>query len=678
MTIQHRLAIALLIPLCVTLSAVAQEKIGKIPVKFGKVTPEDFKVNTATLDSAADAVVIADFGTSSFEGNNKGWFSLMYKHSKRIKIIRKQGFDAATVTIPLYVSGNTAEKIESLRASTYNLEDGKVVETRLDDKSIFTDKVSKHWQHKKFTLPALKEGSIIEYTYTQSSPYLFNLQPWTFQGIYPCLWSEYQVDMPNFFQYVTIGHGFLPMNSSVIDTRHVNFNMVEPGGADKDERFTYDDDVNTRRWVMQNVPAMKEEAFTTTLYNYLSRVEFQLRGYSFRNQPPKDIMGNWQTTSEELMKNEEFGADLDKNNSWLDDSLKVITKGATNPREKAGKIYNWVRDNLTCTSHHDLYVSNPIRTTYKNRNGNEADINLLLLAMLRHEKIEADPIILSTRNNGFANEIYPLLTQFNYVVDLVKIDDGFFYLDASEPWLAFGKLPGRCYNGAGRMVNKEHPMFVTLDPDSLTESKMTLAMINKAEKGSGLVAHITSTPGFDEACNLRESVRSDGQQALMKKIQAAYSGEMSPSNLEIDSLKQPEQPLQIGYDVAITPDAGSDLFYFNPMMAEAYKENPFKAADRKYPVEMPYSMDEVYTLTMDIPEGYDVDELPKSVKVTYNDNEGYFEYLIVKSGENIQMRSRIKLKKANFKPEDYGSLRDFFAYIVKKQSEQIVFKKKKA
>jgi hypothetical protein len=35
------------------------------------------------------------------------------------------------------------------------------------------------------------------------------------------------------------------------------------------------------------------------------------------------------------------------------------------------------------------------------------------------------------------------------------------------------------------------------------------------------------------------------------------------------------------------------------------------------------------------------------------------------------------LNKANFQPEDYNTLRDFFAYVVKKQSEQIVFKKKK-
>jgi hypothetical protein len=113
------------------------------------------------------------------------------------------------------------------------------------------------------------------------------------------------------------------------------------------------------------------------------------------------------------------------------------------------------------------------------------------------------------------------------------------------------------------------------------------------------------------------------------------------------------------------------------MLNEGYKENPFKSADRKYPVEMPYAMDETYTLSMDIPEGYVVDELPKSTRVLFNDDEGFFEYLIVKGDGNIQFRSRIKFNKANFKPEDYASLRDFFGFVVKKQSEQIVFKKKK-
>jgi len=80
---------------------------------------------------------------------------------------------------------------------------------------------------------------------------------------------------------------------------------------------------------------------------------------------------------------------------------------------------------------------------------------------------------------------------------------------------------------------------------------------------------------------------------------------------------------------------------------------------------------------MEIPNGYVVDELPKSARVAMNDNDGMFEYLIDQSGNTIRLKSRLQIKKATFLPEDYQGLRDFFDYVVKKHSEQIVFKKKK-
>ena len=55
-----------------------------------------------------------------------------------------------------------------------------------------------------------------------------------------------------------------------------------------------------------------------------------------------------------------------------------------------------------------------------------------------------------------------------------------------------------------------------------------------------------------------------------------------------------------------------------------------------------------------------------------------FEYLIAKNENSIQLRSTVKLNKATFLPDDYQTLRDFFGYIVKKHSEQIVLKKIKS
>ncbi|HEY6899901.1 MAG TPA: DUF3858 domain-containing protein, partial [Puia sp.] len=460
--------------------------------------------------------------------------------------------------------------------------------------------------------------------------------------------------------------------------RRGHFSMTDPGGAGKDERFSFEDDVITHRWVMKNVPAMKEEPFTTTLDNYIAKIEFQLSRYNFPGGLQQDQMGNWTKWTMALMKDDDFGADLTKSNSWLDDSLKVIVKGATTNLEKAKKIYAYVRDHFLCTSHSSLYNSASLKTTFKNKNGNEADINLLLTAMLLHEKITADPVILSTRSHGFTSPMYPLLSRYNYVICRMNIDSSSIYLDATEPWLGFGKLPERCYNGLARLICVDDPSPLILSADALQEKKLTIVFFSKEEKGSGLTGHLQSTPGFNEACGIRLKVKEKGQQEFSKGIQTAYSGEIGFSNLELDSLKEPDMPLAVAYDLTIKPDPASPTFYFNPMLSEAYKENPFKAAERVYPVEMPGAIDETYILNMDIPEGYDVDELPKSAKVVYNEDEGFFEYMLVKNADNIQFRVRLQLKKANFKPEDYNTLREFFGFIVKKESEQIVFKKKKA
>jgi len=427
---------------------------------------------------------------------------------------------------------------------------------------------------------------------------------------------------------------------------------------------------------MANVPALKEEPFTTTTDNYISKIDFYITGVQVPGGSYEDEMGNWLGKCDELIKNEDFGADLNRGNSWMDDDLKTITRGSANDLEKARKIFAYVLDNFTCTGHGTIWLTNPLKTVYKTRSGNEADLNLLLTAMLIHAGLEAKPVILSTRDHGFVGTTNPVLKRFNYVIDRVRIDATAYCLDASEPWMSFGRLPQRCYNGAGRVVDKENTYLISLSADSLTEGDVTLAIINNDEKG-GLTARIQTKPGNQKSEEMRQEVKEHGQQAYLKRLQTAFGGDATVANLEMDSVAQPDQPLNIAYDLHLNLDPTTDLYYFNPILAGVLKENPFKNAVRTYPVEMPHAIDETYSMMMDIPAGYVVDELPKSAKVLYNTDEGFFEYLMVKGDEQIQFRTRIKLKKATYTPEDYASLRDFFAFVVKKQGEQIVFKKKK-
>jgi len=654
-------------------NAYAQDKS---PVQFGKVVPADFTVSASSIDPNAHAVVVSDVGSSAFEGNSKGWFTLVFKRQQRIKIIHQNGLDAANIQIPYYISSksNAEEQVTNLQAVTYNLENGQVVETKLESNQVFKDKLTKNWFVKKFTLPAVKAGSIIEISYTVRSDFFQNLRAWEFQGDYPILWSEYQVDIPEFFRYVFLAQGSTGFHTKSNQTYRSVFNVIIDNGAQTSDRVSLDGAVSRNRWVMKDVPATKTESFITTTQNYVAKIEFQLAQFIFPNQPVRDVMGSWATVNKEMMENEQFGAFLKKNNSWLDDDMKIITAGATSPLDKASKIFRYLRSNFTCTETGHLYLSDALKNIFKNKKGTDADINLLLVAMLQHEKLDASPVLLSTREHGYTHELYPLMDRFNHVVAAVNIDETAYYLDASDPLIAFGKLPLPCYNGHARVIGNQ-PRAVYFDSDSLMERKQTSVFISKNEKGD-LEGTFRSKPGYYESLNLREEWKEKGGDSYFKKIKDGFGTDLKIQQTGVDSLNLYDLPVETYIDFAFKPFE-EDLLYINPMMMETMKENPFQAMTRSYPVEMPYAFDELYVLNMELPTGYEVDELPKSARVLFNEGEGAFEYLISQSDETIMMRSRLTLKRANFLPEEYESLREFFGYVVKKHAEQIVLKKKK-
>ncbi|MBS1669262.1 MAG: DUF3857 domain-containing protein [Bacteroidetes bacterium] len=655
----------------------AQEKT---PIKFGKISMADFDLSQQKYDSGAAAVVIADVGFTRFEGNQKGSFSLNFTHFRRAKIINKNGFDIGTVEIPLYKEGQNVEKLINLKAYTYNLENGKIVTVKLDDKSVFTDQAQKNYIIKKFTFPALKEGSIIEFSYTQTSDFLLNLQPWAFQGAYPRLWSEYEVVIPEYFNYVTLTQGYQPFaintKNSVKEHYRININNA----AERSELEDLNPTATDSRYVMRNVPALKEENYTTTLANHIAKIEFQLSNYQFPNSLVHDVMGNWLTLNQRLLEDDQFGAGLNKNNAWMSDDVKSITNGAVGKLEKARKIFAYVRDHFSCTDHSSKYIkaNTSLKDIFKNKTGNDAEINLLLTAMLLHEDIPAYPVILSKRSNGKTNEIYPLLDRYDYVISMTNIDGTVYFLDASQPKLGFGQLAEYCYNGHARIISKEPQPPIFFEPDSLTERKLTSVFITNDDSiPNNLTGRFQSYLGSFESYDLRNKLSKRSGKDFFKELKSPVSSDMSILSGSIDSLDQLDNPISIQYGFVLKNALGEDMVYFNPMLGEAYKENPFKALERKYPVEMPYASDETYILNFQIPSGYEVNEIPKSAKVLFNETEGFFEYLVVQNEDAIQLRSRIKLNKANFMPEDYNTLRDFFAFIVKKQSEQIVLKKKK-
>ncbi|MRG43938.1 DUF3857 domain-containing protein [Chitinophaga sp. SYP-B3965] len=652
----------------------------KSPARFGKVSPEDFKTTRYELDTSAGAVIIADIGSSSFESGNE-WFIQVYKRYKRVHILKKSGYEEATVSIYLYVEGQDEERVSNLKAVTYNLENGKVVETKLDAKAVFTDKVDNNNIVKKFTLPAVKEGSIIEFSYAINSEFPYRLRPWAFQDWnFPVLWSEYEISLPEYYEYIFLSQGYnsFHIKDSENSRKTFNFRMTSPaaygGATQRTEAVSVTPGITRHRWVIKDIAPLKEENFVTTLANHISYIEFQLSALRYPDSPVRPVMSTWPKLTEDLMKNEHYGEQLNKNNNFLSDQVEELTKGATSQKVKAENIYNWVRDNFTCTDYAAFYTDQTLKTTFTRKSGSVTDINLLLVAMLRHAGLKATPVLLSTRSRGKVYPLYPIRSKFNSTIVNLKIDDQEYNMDATHPFLGFGKLHTSSYNGHARKVNEAaDPM--SFDADSLKEQSVTGIFISADDKGK-LTGHFQQQATYFESYELREKVKEKGEEAYFKERAKGFLSDIDLRNGKLDQLKDYTKPVVIDYDFTLNESDEGGMIYLNPMFSEGMRANPFKSAVRKYPVEMPYVPDVNYTLSMQLPEGYTVEDMPKSTIVQYNDGEGIFRYMIGVQGNLLQLSCRIKLGRALYAPEEYESLREFFDMIVKKQAEQIVIKKK--
>lgn len=646
-------------------------------VKFGVVLPEDFSPELHAFDSTAPAVILFEKGFSYFRENKDGWFQLVFEKQQRLKVVNKNGMDAANFTIPQYKSPTAEEKIEKLVAITYNLENGTVVQTQLNPADIYKDQMSKTINYLKFGLPAVKEGSILEISYTVVSDFLRNLRGWNFQGQYPRLHSEYTTRIPNFFYYLGLKDGFLPFTHTSQLKEFKNYNLFVPGNTpyEASQRISLSTDEIQNRMVMQKVPAIKPENFISTVDNYITKVRYQLSEYRFPNQQPQPLMLTWPQLAERMLANEDFGLAFSKNNPWIQDELKKVTDKTEKGLEQAKAIYNYWRNEFTLTEEGGMYLSATLKDVLKNKKGNTADGNLMLTLLLKSAGYDADPFIISTRDNGWTNDMYPLINEYNYVITRLSLDGKLYYLDATNKLMGFGRLPLTCYNGHGRTIKPVYPTPDYLVADSILENKTTIInMFGNAEKP--WETHVSTRLGYYESTGIRETVKEKGKEGLLEQIKKAVPDESEVTDLVIKEETDLEKPINLDYNVNMESLDGIDILYINPLMGEATKDNPFAAAERYYPVEMPYAFKESIITTCYIPEGFQVEELPKSTRVKLPDNMGSFDFLIQKEEDKIWVRSVIHIPKATFAPEAYDALREFFVYIVKKHSEQIVLKRK--
>ena len=623
------------------------------------VSKPDIITNTFEKDSTANALVIYELGNSYID---KKTFKLVTEVKKKIKILNRQGFEHATITVPLYKNEKKVQKIKNINGLTYNLENNEIIQTKLQENEIYEENFNENYTLMKFTFPNIKEGSVITYSYTIESPFIYKYYGWEFQSDIPKLYSQYNTSIPGIYEYHVKLVGLKKLE--VFHEEIVGYCLEAGNGASADC-------VNTI-YAMKDIPAFIDEEYMTTRSNYLSRIEYELKTVRHFDGKIDNVTKTWEIVDKELKTDNNVGRELGKKTGIT--NVFPNNEIPNNDLEKARAIYNYVQKTYTWNEKYDIFTDVSVKDLIKEKSGNVSEINILLHNLLLEHDIKVKPILLSTRNNGFSTKIFPVMSDFNYLINHVTIDNKTYFLDATDNHLSFGELPFRCLNQYGRLLDfKEGSSWIDIIPDKVSTIQYRFDLsLKENEELSGFIDVISN--GY-HALPLKRSYFENPENYL-KSYKNKYAS-IEFSNHTVSTEEKTSYDFNERFEIQTETEIIGDKIYFNPFLIKNFDENPFKLQERTYPIDFGFKDAYLYSFKIQIDDAYQIIETPKELSFTLPNNKGLILFTTKNEGNTILIYFKFNFNDTIYEPEYYPYLKEFFSKIVDTQKNSLIVLKKK-
>lgn len=645
--------------------------------ELGKVTVDELKQKNHSTDSSAVAAIMFKVGDVIFDYTQQDGFFINTTIKAKIKIYKKEGYDWANFEMLLYNEASAKQTLEIKSAYTYNLVGDKIEKTKLKSEGEFNEKVNKYWSKKKITMPNVKEGSIIEIEYTIKDEGTGLIDEWTFQDQIPVDYSEYNTYIPEYYVYNPYFRGWLAPKITKEDFRKtIELRNRESEGNSRMYTTVNVSEVSyilkKTSYILESIPAIKNESFTNNIKNYISSLVLELAMTKFPNAMTQSYSTDWETVTKKIYENSDFGPELNKT-GYFEKDIDVLLKGVTSPAEKTAIVFNFVKDRMNWNEMNGYSCQNGVKSAYQDKTGNVADINLMLISMLRYAGLEANPILISTRSNGIA--LYPSRSAFNYVIAGIEVENQIILLDATNKYSLPGILPIRDLNWFGRVVRKNgSSAIVNLTPDKKSIDVVTLMGVIKED---GEIEGKVRKKSFDyNAFIFRNNFNGVSKDSYIEKLERENNG-LEILEYEVQNSLVLNEPIVENYSFKTNNSVEiiGGKMYFSPLLYFALSENPFKQENREYPVDFIFPNQDSFRVSLTIPDGYVVESLPEPKLIALPENIAKFSYEVSKTNNQVQLSYSLDLNRVVIENVYYEALKNFFKELVNKNTERIVLKR---
>lgn len=625
---------------------------------FGKFTSEEIAMTTYSKDTTANAVVLHESGNNYFKVINDR-IRIVKEYHVKIKILNKKGFDQATISIPLRRNEKLAEKLEGLKAITHN----GVNKTQVLSKDVFTKDVHEFVTERTFTFPNLKEGSILEYKYKLISPFIYNFKGWDFQAEIPKIYSEFNAEIPGNYIYNRAVTGSLKLDINEADVKKNCFHI---------DGYTKSADCEILKYAMKDIPAFKiAEEFTLAPSNYIARVDFELSEHRRLDGVNNKYTKSWKDVDQEFRSDKNIGRQLTKK-GYFENHVPEALLNEPNKLKRAKNIYAFVQKHFNWNDEYGIYGKARVKEAFDEGRGSVSEINMSLINLLNAADLKTNLILMSTRMNGLPKMSHPVMSDFNYSIAKLDINGQTYLLDATDKYIDFGILPFRALNYYGRVMDFKNDSYwydIKADDSSLHQIRMQLTFDVEENMAFGKLDVINQ--GYN-AFYVKEKIDTQNEDSYLESFEEDIASDFSIISYERKEELQDAKNSSERFEFEIENILKGDMVYFNPFLIPFFKKNPFTLEKRTYPVDFGFPRKYKYQMTIVVPEGYIVREIPKSINVKTGEESIVMKFQSQASQKNIIITFILDLNTPHIPADDYENLKEVFKHVTDIQNNSLI------
>ncbi len=621
--------------------------------KFGKVTDYELDMTSYIRDTSAVAVYLYEdtqvFYTPMLS-DSKRLFQQTREYFVKIKILKPEGVSLADVEIQYHVTADIKEYVSGISATAYNKVDGKVVKTPIKSKDIFTEQFSETIQLRKFSIPEVRVGTVIEYKYTIASDYYWVVDPIRIQHEYPVVCSFSEVSTPEYFRFNMSAQGYHPV-------------VVKPT---KRSKTNYFDDVRT--CVAMDVPALKDEPYVWSIDDFRTKLTFELESINLPGYY-KSYSETWQSVNERLDKSN-FALNLKISNPLKDEVAAIKAEGGEEA-EQIRKILKLVTSRMTWDGKYTIWSQNA-RQKLRDGVGSSGDINFVLNSALRDAGFNTTPVLLTPRQYGRLPLSHPSMDNIRtFIVEVGLSDGSAVYVDGTSSDNDLNLIPSLLMVDRARLYGISNEAgWVNLT--NLTPNDQRLTVKCQIDENGNITGTLESTSINAIAAVAKSKYRAAGsEEEYVEKMESENNMEIS--SYKISALNEPSVDEKI--DFTMKAEKGGDYIYFSSTIVPIMTKNRLTQQERKLPVE--FSTTAKYTITalVVIPEGYVIEEVPKAVRMNACNNGASYMYYATANGNILTIQMEYTINRVIFTPKEYPDLHTFMGMMVEKNNSRIILKK---